>query len=369
MQAPLIALTIGDPAGIGPEVVAGAWAWRNRFPACRAFVLGHPVILRRAVDLLRLNVKVVTISSPEEVCEGDDVISCLPCGSDEAVDVPAAVVDRRGGQAAYDATVCAARLALAGQIDAIVTAPLNKAALHAAGHAFPGHTELLAHLCGVQQVAMMLYLPRGESIMGRAGLGVAHATLHMALRDVIDHLQVERILASAALACDVAQRFLQAEQIQGAPNVGVCALNPHAGEGGLFGQEERDIIVPAVNRAQAAGLPVTGPFPADTLFARARAGEFDAVVAMYHDQGHIALKSLDMYRAVNITLGLPIIRTSVAHGTAFDLAWQGRAEVNGMLAAIRAAELLARHRAPRSAPPRAAASEGTSWWDAHPGIS
>jgi 4-hydroxythreonine-4-phosphate dehydrogenase len=254
------------------------------------------------------------------------------------------VVDARGGQAAYDALVQAADLALAGRVDGIVTAPLNKAALWAAGHRYPGHTELLAERCGVRQCAMMLYLPRGASVRGRAGLGVVHVTLHTALRQVFAQLTIPNIVATARLADAAVRAWLRVYALAGQPRVAVAALNPHGGEQGLFGDEEQRLIAPAVEQGMAEGLGLVGPLPCDTLLMRAAAGEFDAVVAMYHDQGHIALKLLGMHRAVNITLGLPIIRTSVAHGTAFDLAWQGRAECSGMIEAIRAAALLAGQR-------------------------
>jgi 4-hydroxythreonine-4-phosphate dehydrogenase len=189
---------------------------------------------------------------------------------------------------------------------------------------------------------MMLYLGPDDTIRSPGGLGVVHVTLHMALKDVFTHLSGEAIIAKARLADGVMRAMRPLYQLKDErPRIGVCALNPHAGEEGLFGDEERTIIRPAVEQACAAGLNITGPLPTDTLMVRARDGEFDAVVAMYHDQGHIALKLLGMHRAVNITLGLPIIRTSVAHGTAFDLAWQGRAETSSMVEAIRVAAGLA----------------------------
>jgi 4-hydroxythreonine-4-phosphate dehydrogenase len=186
---------------------------------------------------------------------------------------------------------------------------------------------------------MMLYLGPDERVRGRAGLGVVHVTLHTALRKVFEQLTPEAIVAKAHLVDGVMRGMLG-----GRPRIGICALNPHAGEGGLFGSEEQTIIEPAVRQAASQGFDVHGPLPADTLMVRAAAGEFDGVVAMYHDQGHIALKLLGMHRAVNITLGLPIVRTSVAHGTAFDLAWQGRAETSSMVEAVRVASALAQQR-------------------------
>jgi 4-hydroxythreonine-4-phosphate dehydrogenase len=343
-QKPLLAITLGDPAGVGPEVVVKAWSDPRVHECCRPVALGHPEILRRAVELTGSSARVETLDSVTTVNQlGLDPsdpfrIPCVPVGSDEVLDAPPGKLDARSGQAAYEAVVLAARRAIAGQFAGLVTAPLSKAALHEAGHHYPGHTELLAELCGVEDFAMMLYLPKSELPDSRAGLGVVHTTLHCALRTVPAQLTPGAIAAKCRLANAVMRDgFGLAE-----PRIGVCALNPHAGEERLFGDEEERIIAPAVGRARADGVSASGPIPADALMMRARDGEFDAVVAMYHDQGHIALKLLGMHRAVNITLGLPIIRTSVAHGTAFDRAWQGSAESTGMVAAILAAAELAR---------------------------
>ena len=340
---PLVAITLGDPAGVGPETVVGAWPSPALHDACRPLAVGQPEFLRRAVKLLGLQVEVREIKSVEEAAPSPTLLPCLKSGSDEQLRTPPAQISALGGQAAFDALILAADLAVAGHVDAITTAPLNKAALEEAGHHFPGHTELLAQQCGVpwDEVAMMLYLASGGAVRGRAGLGVAHVTLHMALRDVFEHLTQERILASARLADAVTRAFLSPQELAiSQPRIGVAALNPHAGEQGLFGDEEEKIIAPAVQAGKLEGLGLEGPFPCDTLMVRAAAGDFDAVVAMYHDQGHIALKLLGVHRAVNITLGLPIIRTSVAHGTAFDLAWRGKAETSSMVEAVRVAALL-----------------------------
>lgn len=330
---------MGDPAGVGPEVIVGTWGNAQVHEWCRPFVVGHPEILRRAARVWGTPVTVEQIASPEEAAPSPALLPCLAAGTDDVLQVAPSTVDGRAGQAAYDALVLAAQLALAGRVDAIVTAPLHKAAFWQAGHKFPGHTELLAELCGVSDFAMMLYLARDEQVRGLAGLGVVHVTLHMALSDVFSGLTTDAVASKIRLA-DGAMRLLKGAR----PRIGVCALNPHAGESGLFGDEEDLIIQPAVARARTEGLDVEGPYPADTLMVRARDGEFDAVVAMYHDQGHIALKLLGMHRAVNVTLGLPIVRTSVAHGTAFDLAWQGRAKTESMVEAVRIAALLARRR-------------------------
>jgi 4-hydroxythreonine-4-phosphate dehydrogenase len=347
-KRPIVAVTMGDPAGIGPEIIVGVWADRRVHELLRPVVLGHPEILRRAARLLRSPVEIKEISPDavggDSVADSLDgvagassplVIPCLKVCDDAALDAPPGKVDRRAGEAAYRAVRAATQMALDGQVDAIVTAPLSKAALHAAGHHYPGHTELLAEMCGVSDFAMMLYLPPGGPAHGPAGLGVAHVTLHQSLRSVFGDLTSEAILVKCRLAHGVMQRLGAAR-----PHVAACALNPHGGEDGLFGDEERTIIAPAVAAARREGIDAAGPFPTDTLMIRARDGEFDAVVAMFHDQGHIALKLLGMHAAVNVTLGLPIVRTSVAHGTAFDRAWQGTAQSEGMVAAMETAAKL-----------------------------
>lgn len=388
---PTIALTMGDPAGVGPEIIVGAWMETVVHEWCRPFVVGHPEIIRRAVALWRTGVKVVEIESPSEAESSLGTIPCISCGGNEVLSVPPGVLDARAGHAAYEAVVLAARMALDGQVDAIVTAPLQKEALHRAGHHFPGHTELLAQLCGVDDFAMMLYLGPNEEMLGPHGLAVVHVTLHTALKKVFGMLSINEILAKARLADRFMSNLMQpwgtenrkvfskttgkmpvapesggdfnmpvapgnapvksggapaAKRGKGAspavrPRIGVCSLNPHGGEGGLFGEEEQTIIRPAVEKGIAEGLWLEGPLPTDTLMVRARDGRFDAIVAMYHDQGHIALKLMGMHRAVNVTLGLPIIRTSVAHGTAFDIAWKRQAETGSMVEAIRVAARLA----------------------------
>jgi len=341
-KKPRIALTMGDPAGVGPEIIAGTWSETIIHDWCRPLVVGHPEVLRRAVELWQTGVEVVEIGSPEDAEPGADVIPCLACCNDEVLAVAPGEINARAGQAAYEAVVTAARLALEDRVDAVTTSPLHKKALRQAGHSYPGHTELLADLCGVREVerfAMMLYLGPSDETLGPDGLAVVHVTLHTALQDVFSQLDEENILGRARLA-DAFMRRMTGRR----PKIGVCALNPHGGEGGLFGDQEQRIIGPAVEVGRGEGMRLEGPLPTDTLMVRARDGEFDAVVAMYHDQGHIALKLLGMHRAVNVTLGLPIVRTSVAHGTAFDIAWQRKAEVSSMVEALRVAARLAVNR-------------------------
>jgi 4-hydroxythreonine-4-phosphate dehydrogenase len=323
---------MGDPAGVGPEVIVGAWSDAQIHEAARPVVLGHPEILRRAAQLLKRKLNVVELDASMSLSDAEaspSVLSCVKACDDEVLKIPVAKLNAQAGEAAYQAVRLAADWAIEKRVAGIVTAPLSKAALHAAGHKYPGHTELLAEICGVKEFAMMLYLPPGEAVRSPSGLGVAHVTLHQSMRSVFDDMTTDAIFSKCRLANSV---MLQLGVKQ--PRIAVCALNPHAGEDGLFGDEEQTIIAPAVAEARRGGLNASGPFPTDTLMMRARDGEFDAVVAMYHDQGHIALKLLGMHAAVNITLGLPIVRTSVAHGTAFDRAWQGTARSEGMVAAI-----------------------------------
>jgi 4-hydroxythreonine-4-phosphate dehydrogenase len=330
---------MGDAAGVGPEVIARAWAELALWELARPFVIGQVKVMERALGLTGTQASVEPIANPEEAMPGPSVIPCMDVTGPDLSDLKPGRVDARAGRAAFEFLVTAIDLALAGRVDAITTLPLNKESLRAAGIAHPGHTEILGERCGAADQAMMLYLgPPG--VLARGGLGVVHATLHVALRDVFRLLSRERIERTILFADQGMRPFTDGQP----PTVAVAGLNPHAGENGLFGDEERTLIAPAVAQAQARGINVTGPLPADTLFARARRGEFDAVVAMYHDQGHVALKTLGFDQAVNVTLGLPIVRTSVAHGTAFDIAWQGHAETRGLIEAVRVAACIVRER-------------------------
>ena len=337
---PRIALTVGDVAGIGPEVVVRAIAEQRLTRFCRPVVIGHPAVVKRAKQLTGATFDVTEVESLAEIDWSSPAVPCWNPSIGEAEDVPIGRIDARAGQAAYDYLVAATRAALRGEIDAITTAPLNKAALHAAGLNFPGHTEILAHECSVQDFAMMLYLPPGDALpKGEFGLGVAHVTLHTSIRSVPGLLTILHIRETIQLVSDFLKRLGCKS-----PRVGVCALNPHAGEEGLFGDEESTLIAPAVKESRNLGVNATGPIPADALLRRAVHGEFDGVAAMYHDQGHIALKLIGFERAVNVTLGLPIVRTSPSHGTAFDIAWQGKARAEGFVEAVRTAALLVRSR-------------------------
>jgi 4-hydroxythreonine-4-phosphate dehydrogenase len=335
-RLPRVALTMGDVAGIGPEVIARAIADPRLAEWCRPIVIGHPEILQRALNQTHLSVQIQAIAGIDEAVPDPTVIPVFNPGNDSVLDIALGQLDERAGQAAYDYLVAATRAAIRAEIDAITTAPLNKAALHLAGLHYPGHTEILAEECGVTDFGMMLYLPHGGRIQAPHGLGVVHVTLHTSIRSVPDLISTAAVREKIDLISGYMQRIGCAT-----PRIAVCALNPHAGEHGLFGDEEIRLIAPAVHAAQAAGINVQGPLPADTLMKRAVAGEFDAVVAMYHDQGHIALKLIGFDTAVNVTLGLPIVRTSPSHGTAFDIAGKNQADAAGLLQAVRIASLLA----------------------------
>jgi 4-hydroxythreonine-4-phosphate dehydrogenase len=338
-KRPRVAVTMGDVAGIGPEVIARAWSDPMLHKLCSPLVIGHPDVMRKAVELVGSRATVHLVGRPEGAVPSPELVPCLDPGytirTHSLLDVPAGQVDARAGRAAYEFLLAAIDLALAGRIDAITTLPLNKEALRLAGVEHPGHTEVLAERCGITDHAMMLYLAGDDPNVG-SGLGVVHVTLHVALRKVFELLTEEAVLSKICLADRSVRPLTDGRR----PRIAVSSLNPHAGEHGLFGDEEIRIICPAVEKASARGIHAEGPFPNDTLYHHALCGAYDAVVAMYHDQGHIALKTAGFRRAVNVTLGLPIVRTSVAHGTAFDIAWQGVADPSSMIEAVRVAARL-----------------------------
>ena len=328
---PTIALTLGDVAGIGPEVVVRACADPRVTSACRPVIVGHPEVVRRAIAHSGLPIKVSEVPQPDESPPSNTLACWNPSTApQDVVDVSPGHNDARAGRAAYEYLVASAKAALTNQVDAITTAPLSKAALHLAGKKYPGHTEILAEVCGVRDFGMMLFLPSGGAVKSPHGLGVVHVTLHTSIRSVPDLLTT----AGVSEKIELIDGFMRRVGCP-IPRVAVCALNPHASEEGIFGDEESRIIAPAVQTVLGRGrINIAGPLPADTLFRRAAAGEFDAVVAMYHDQGHIAFKLIGFQSAVNVTLGLPIVRTSPSHGTAFDIAWQRPADPSGMIEAI-----------------------------------
>jgi 4-hydroxythreonine-4-phosphate dehydrogenase len=336
MKRPLIAITMGDAAGIGPEIIMKSMADPAMRASCRPLVIGDLARLRKAGEIVgsRLRVEAIAADSIETAAYEPQIVNCIDLKLIPP-DLPWGVISAQAGAASFRYVEMAARLAMSGRIDAICTAPLNKQALHAGGHPYPGHTEMLAALTGADDVSMMLTAPN---------LRVIHVTTHIGLLDAIARIEpglVERTImrGEAVLASAGAARR----------RIGVCGINPHAGENGLFGRgEEVEKIAPAVAACRARGVDVEGPLPADALFYRAARGDFDMVVAMYHDQGHTPVKVLGLEVGVNVTVGLPVIRTSVDHGTAFDIAGAGVADERSMLQALRqAVELTA---GPRGAP-------------------
>lgn len=323
---PVIAITMGDVCGIGPEIILKAWTSGEIFEQCTPVVVGDAKILERAKGYVGSNLEIVPVKSLDTIPDGSDAVPCLDLDL-LPEDLPLGTVRAEAGMAAFRFLEKAVSLALDGQVTAICTAPLNKAALKAAGLSYPGHTEILASLTGTTDYAMMLSAPQ---------LKVSHVTTHKGLIEAIASITWQRVLTVIRLTHTALRLFGIAE-----PRIAVASINPHAGEEGLFGSgEEERKIVPAVELARADGLAVQGPIPADTVFVRAIRGEFDAVVAMYHDQGHIPVKVLGFDTGVNITLGLPFVRTSVDHGTAFDLAGMGKASAESLIEALRQAVLM-----------------------------
>jgi 4-hydroxythreonine-4-phosphate dehydrogenase len=329
MNRPRIAITMGDAAGVGPEIIMKSLAHVELHDRCLPVVVGDAARLEAAGRIAGTSLAVRRLTA-ETIGEARGEPGMVDCVDLQLIPegLPWGRLSPVAGDAAFQFIRTATALAVARRVEAICTAPLNKEALHAGGHIYPGHTELLAALTGTPEVSMMLTAPN---------LRVIHVTTHIGLLDAIRKIEpglVERTIARGYGVLEKAG--LQRRRI------GVCGINPHAGEHGLFGHgEEEEKIIPAVQACQARGWDVEGPLPADTLFFRAGRGDFDMVVAMYHDQGHAPVKVLGLESGVNITVGLPVIRTSVDHGTAFDIAGTGRADERSMLEALRQAIELA----------------------------
>jgi len=334
-ERPMIAMTMGDAAGVGPEVIMKSLAHPKLYRQCRPLVIGDAARLREAGRIAgcRLEVRSFSVDEVDRALFRRGTVDCIDLKLIPK-DLPWGQLSAVAGDAAFRYVEVAAKLASSGKVAAICTAPLNKEALQAGGHHYPGHTELLAHLTGTEEVSMMLSTPK---------IRVIHVTTHIGLIDAIAKIEpglVERTIARGHAA-------LVSAGI-GNPRIAVCGINPHAGENGLFGYgEEETKIAPAIEICRKKGWSVEGPLPADTLFFRAQRGDFDLVVAMYHDQGHGPVKALGLESGVNITIGLPVIRTSVDHGTAFDIAGTGKADERSMLEAMRLAIELASGRVSR----------------------
>ena len=337
---PLLAITMGDAAGIGPEIIAKALSLDEVYGICRPFVIGDASAMEMGVEVAGLSLRINRVTSPEDGLYRRGVIDVLSLDNIDTTNLIMGKAQEMAGRASVEFVVRAAEMAMRGEVDGIVTAPLNKEAMHMAGYKYPGHTELLAEIGRTQNYAMMLLA---------GGLRVVHVTTHVALREVPDLITKDRVFKKIRVAHEAA-RNLGFDR----PRIGVAGLNPHSGEGGLFGREEIEVITPAIEEARRAGMLVEGPIPPDTVFSKALGGVYDVVVAMYHDQGHIPVK-LQGFRldeetgkwedvsGVNMTVGLPFIRTSVDHGTAYGKAGrrEGTANPESLVDAIKVAAQMA----------------------------
>ena len=331
---PILGVTMGDASGAGPEITVKALTRPEIRALCRPIVIGDAGVFRQAARIVGRDVPIRAINDIATASHDEAVIEVLEQHSVDLSQLRFAQVQAMAGRAAYLSVEKAVELALAGHIAAIVTAALHKEALNAAGYDFPGHTEILAHLCGVRSVTMLLVA---------GAFRVSHVSTHCSLRQAVERAQTPRI-AQVIRITDEAVRRLGIPS----PRIAVAGLNPHCGENGLFGDEDDTQVRPAVEVVQAEGVNVVGPIPPDTVFTRMKNGQYDAVVAMYHDQGHIAVKVLAFDEGVNVTLGLPIIRTSVDHGTVFGKAGKGTATDTSMVEALRLAAKMAAGLAHRS---------------------
>ncbi|MGC9467834.1 MAG: 4-hydroxythreonine-4-phosphate dehydrogenase PdxA [Anaerolineae bacterium] len=326
---PLIGITLGDVAGIGPEVVVKALRHKQLYEQCRPLVIGDARVFRdpkfaALVDQIRLTEDLVTATFDP------DAVTLLDLHNVDPDTIAVGKVSIEAGRAAVEYVLRAIELAQSGEIDAIATAPLNKEAMRLAGYPYIGHTEILTEVTGTARCTTML---------ATEGLRVTHVTRHIPFRQIADQITEANVLETVLITASGMQRLGYE-----APRIAVAGLNPHNGENGLLGREEIDAIGPAVEAARAHDIAAYGPIPADSVFFQTTRGDYDVVVCMYHDQGHIAVKTHGFEQSITITLGLPIIRTSADHGTAFDIAGQGIADETSMLTAIAEAAILARNR-------------------------
>ena len=340
---PTLAITLGDPAGIGPEIVAKVLANKETYRICNPVVVGDRHAMMMGIEVAGVSLEINIIESISGARNEYGVIDLIDLGNIDSKNVEMGKPRAMTGAASAQYVIYAADLALADKVDGIVTAPLNKEAMHLGGYHYPGHTELLAERSGTDEYAMMLV---------SGNLRVVHATTHVPFRDIIKHLTSERIGATIRIANNACTSLGIKH-----PRIAVAGLNPHSGDGGLFGDEEARIIQPAIDAARAEGLDVDGPVPPDTVFGKAAGGQYDIVVALYHDQGHIPVKLIGMkyddetgqwgsVSGVNVTLGLSFIRTSVDHGTAYGKAGrrEGTANPQSLMEAIELAVKMAKAR-------------------------
>jgi 4-hydroxythreonine-4-phosphate dehydrogenase len=324
---PILGVTMGDASGAGPEIAVKALSLPDVRSMCRPVVIGDAAVVRQAARIVGSKVLIRAVDAIEEASFVDGQLEVVDLHNVDLAQLVFGQVNAMAGHAAYEAIVRAVELALSGRIAAIVTSALNKEAMNLAGHHYAGHTELLADLCGVKSVAMLLVA---------GDFRVSHVSTHVSMREAIERVRRQRILDVTRLTYQAVRRMGIAE-----PRLALAGLNPHSGEGGLFGDEDEREILPAVEAARAEGMNVAGPVPPDTVFYRMKGGQYDAVIAMYHDQGHIAVKVLAFEEGVNVTLGLPVIRTSVDHGTVFGKAGKGTASPRSMIAALKLAAKMA----------------------------
>lgn len=327
VEKPILAITMGDAAGTGAEIITKAFVEEKLTERCRPIIVGDLEVMQQALGFTGSPLEVRGISSVAEASFEDGTLDVLDLDNIVLSKLQLGTVDPMCGQAAYEYVKKATELNLSGDVDGIVTCALNKEAMNKAGHHYDGHTGLLAELCERPGATMMLAAER---------LRVSHVSTHVPLSEAINRVRPERILKVIELT-DEAIRRLGVEK----PHIAIAGLNPHAGENGLFGTEEIEYITPAIEAANKRGFHVSGPYPGDTVFFRANQGEFDATVAMFHDQGHVAAKMLGIWKGVNVTLGLPIIRTSVEHGTNFDMAGTGKSDPRSLIEAIKLASQMA----------------------------
>ncbi|ARN56728.1 4-hydroxythreonine-4-phosphate dehydrogenase PdxA [Sedimentisphaera salicampi] len=335
---PILGITMGDPAGIGPEVIAKASAQQSVYELARPIVVGDAAVIREAVKIANVDTAVNPVGKVSEARFEFGAVDVLDLKNVDIASLKLGAVSAMAGEASFDAVTTVISLAMNHEIDATVTAPINKESINKAGHHFSGHTEIYGEYTSTKDYTMLLV---------DGNLKVVHVSTHVSLRKACDLVKKERILKVIQLANEACLRF----GIK-SPLIGVAGLNPHASDGGLFGWEEEKEIAPAVELARQMHINAEGPIPPDTLFSKARGGQYDIAVAMYHDQGHIPLKVLgflwdekmkkwESVNGINITLGLPIIRVSVDHGTAFDIAGQGKASEQSLLHAIEYAAKMA----------------------------
>lgn len=340
---PLIAISVGDPAGIGPEITAKALALPDIYDICRPLAVGEAKMMAEAVRFSQLQLEIHPVFAPEQGLYRCGVVDVLDLKNIDAGKIRYKAVSEETGRASFEYVCKAIELAQAGKVDATVTGPINKEAINRAGFHYSGHTEIYADLTKTRDYAMLL---------AHEDFRVIHVSTHVSLREACDRVKKDRICRVIRLGEDAVKK-LGVDR----PRIAVAGLNPHAGESGLFGREEIEEIEPAILQARSEGIDIDGPIPPDTVFSKMQGGQYDLVVAMYHDQGHIPIKTIGFQydertktwgsmSGINITCGLPIVRVSVDHGTAFGKAGEGRANPESMVEAIRIAARLATHGRP-----------------------